>query len=268
MCPGDGSLDHRRHRRPRARPARERHAVRRHQDGVVLARPRPRAERHRRDRHRRHRLPRLLHLLREVAAAAAAGRLPSLCAPRRKARLGTGRGPHRLGGSHQDARLHPRERARGPTHALRARAGGGALPVDGGGPHPDQVGRRDRRDRSPYRGAAGVRRRRAELPRAHRVAGGRSHRERAAFRGDAPACRGSHHPHAAQPGARGRDAARGPLRRGDTRGPGAARGGRLPGLPPGSRRRRAAPGRLRPSGRNGRQPAPGWGGAGHAARGR
>ncbi len=43
--------------------------------------------------------------------------------------------------------------------------------------------RRDRRRRPAHRGAAGVRRRRAQLPRPHRVAGRRRDRERAALRG-------------------------------------------------------------------------------------
>ena len=255
----DGSLDHRRHQRPRAGAARERDAVRRHQDGLVLAGPGPRAAGHRGHRHRRDRLPRLLHLLRGVEPPHLAGGVRPLRAPGGEARLGPGRRAHRLGGPHEGARLHPRERARGPAHALRRGARGGALSVDGGRAHPGQVRRRDRRGGAAHRGAEGVRRRRAQLPGAHGVAGGRRDRERPALRGDPPPGRVAHHAHPVEPGARRGHAARGPLRRGHARPAGAAGRRRLPGLPPRRRQRRAAPGRLRSSGHLGGEPASGRG---------
>ena len=60
---------------------------------------------------------------------------------------------------------------------------------------------------------ARVRRRRAQLPRPHRVAGRRRDRERAALRGDAPAGSGADDADPAEPGARRGHPARGPLRR-------------------------------------------------------
>ena len=104
-------------------------------------------------------------------------------------------------------------------------------------------GRRDRRDRAPHRRAARVRRRRAQLPRAHGLARGGRDRERAAVRGHAPACGGAHHAHAALAGARGGDAPGGPLRRRDSRRPPAPRRRRLPDLARGHGRGRAEPGR-------------------------
>ena len=65
-------------RSPRAGTARERDPLRGHQDGLLLARPRPGAARDRRHRHRRDRLPRLLHLLPRGRAAGAARGLAAL----------------------------------------------------------------------------------------------------------------------------------------------------------------------------------------------
>ena len=109
--------------------------------------------------------------------------------------------------------------------------------------------------RSPYAGAARVRRRSAQLPRAHRVARGGRDREREALRGHAPAGGGAHHAHAAEPGARGGHAARGPLRRGHARRPPAARRRLVPDLADRPRGRRARTSRARTRPTRARAPA-------------
>ncbi len=235
-------------RRTRSRPARERDAVRGHQDRLVVARPRPRARRDRRDRHRRHRLPRLLRLLPRGGAARAARRLAALRAPAGRAALGRGRGPDRLGRAHQDAGLHPRQRARRPAHEVRAPARGAALPVDGRGARAGPRRRGDRRDRAAHPGAARVRRRRGQLPRPHRLAGGGRDRERPALRRRQAQGGGADHAHRAESGPRGGHAARGALRDREPRGAGAAARRPLPGLAPRPRGPGAGPGGQRPAG--------------------
>ena len=86
----------------------------------------------------------------------------------------------------------------GPAHEVRARARGGALPVDGRRPDARPLGRGAGRRRAAHRGPARVRRGRAQLPRAHRVARGGRDRERAALRGDAAARRRAHEPRRAE----------------------------------------------------------------------
>ena len=190
-------------RAPQPRAARERDPLRGHQDRLLIARPRPRPPRDRRHRHRRDGVPRLLHLLPRGRQARAARRLTALLAVRRRARAGRRRGPRGVGRADQDPRVHPREGDGGPADEVRPRARGGELPVDGRGPDPRQVRRRDRRRRPAHRGAARVRGRRAQLPRPHGVAGRRRDRERPALRGDPPAGAGPDDADRAEPGARG-----------------------------------------------------------------
>ena len=153
-----------------------------------------------------------------------------------------------MGGAHQDARVHPRERDERSAHEVRAGARGGAVPVDGRRARSRATPRRrDRCDRSPYRGSARVRRRSAQPSGAHGVAGRGRDREREALRGHTPASRCPHHAHTAEPGARGGDSARGPLRRGHPRRPPADRRGLVPDLAHRSRGGRARTGGLRPS---------------------
>ena len=244
------------------RAARERDPLRGHQDRLLLARPRSRPARDRRHRDRRDRMSRLLHLLPRGRSPGAARRSRRVLGVRRQARLGRRRGPRRLGRTDEDARVHPRERDGGSADEVRSRARGGELPVDGRGADPGQGRRRDRGRRPAHRGAAGVRRRRAQLPRPHRLAGRRRDRERPALRGDAPARAGADDADPAEPGARRGHPARGPLRRGRPRGARAAARRRLPDLPPRRRGRRARPRRARtPLGgrRRARAPAaPAW----------
>ena len=174
-----------------------------------------------------------------------------------KLELGARRGADRLGRAHQDARVHPRARARGPAHEVRARARRGALPVDGRRADPRARRRRDRRGRAAHGGAARVRRRRRSTSSSTRrrwwpgaIENAQLYEERA------PARRRAHHAHPAEPVAGRGDAARGPLRRGHARGAPAARRRRLPDLAPRRRGRRADAGRRRPAGRLGR-PGPG-----------
>ena len=152
-----------------------------------------------------------------------------------------------MGRAHQDARVHPRPRARRPAHEVRAGARGGALPVDGGGAGDRAGRRRPGCGGSPYSGSARVRHRSAQLPRAHGLARRGRDREREALRGHSPAGGGAHHAHAAEPGARGGHAARGPLRRGHARRAPAARRGLVPDLAHRPGGRRAQPGRRRPA---------------------
>ena len=51
---------------------------------------------------------------------------PQYARLRRRGLAGGGRGARGLGRSHEDPRVHPRERDGGPAHEVRARAGGGA----------------------------------------------------------------------------------------------------------------------------------------------
>ena len=71
-------------------------------------------------------------------------------------------------------------------------------------PDPGQGGRRDRGGGPAHGGAPRVRRRRAQLPRPHRLAGRGRDRERAALRGDAATGAGPDHADPAEPGARRR----------------------------------------------------------------
>ena len=119
---------------------------------------------------------------------------------RRRAGARRRRGPGRLGGAYEDARVHPRERDGRPADEVRARARGGALPVDGRRADPRQGWRRDRGGGPAYRRTTRVRRRRAQLPRAHGVAGGRRDRERPALRGDPPPGSDADHATRAEPG--------------------------------------------------------------------
>ena len=184
--------------------------------------------------------------------------IASSCAPPRRATrtwsgrwAGGSRRGYRVGRAHEDARVHPRQRDERPAHEVRARARGGAVPVDGRRAGARATRRRgDGCDRSPYRGPARVRRRSAQLSRAHRVAGCGRDRERQALRGHAPAGRRADHAHPAQPGARRGHAARGPLRRGHARRPPADRRRLVPDLAHRSRCRRAQPRRLRPARRH------------------
>ena len=257
----DGLTGHRRRRCPRPRAPRERDAVRGHQDRLLLARIGAGPLRDHRDRDRRDSLPRRVHLLPQGRAARARGRIAALRAPRWAARVGHRRGADRLGRAHAQARVHPRAGDAGPAHEVRAGARGGALPVDGRRAPAVPLRGGDRCGGAAHRGAARVRRRRPQVPRPHRLARGGRDRERPAIRGDAPARRRPHDAHATEPGARRRDAARGPARRGHARRARAARRGHLPDLAARRRGRRARAGRGRPT-RAGREHAtPGPGGA-------
>ena len=201
-------------------------------------------------------LPRLLHLLPRGRAARASRRVPALLAIRGRARARRRRGPHRRRRAHEDARVHPRQRARRPADEVHPGARGGAVPVDDRGADPRQGRRRDRSGRPAHRGPARVRRRRAQLPRPHRVARRRGDRERAALRGDPPARPGAHHADPAEPGARRGHPTGGPLRRRHARRPRAARRRRVPDLPPRHRVGRARARGLGSRGVAGAGPAP------------
>src|SRR5215211_8842062 len=93
----DGLTGGGRRRRSGPRAARKRDALRRHQDGFVLAGSGPRARRDRRDRHRCDPVSRLLHLLPGWGTSGAASGVAAVLALGRPAHLGDRRGPDWVG---------------------------------------------------------------------------------------------------------------------------------------------------------------------------
>ena len=225
-----------------------------HQHRLLDARPRPRAARHRRSGVGCHRLPRLLHLPgRAGRLARPAVGLRSVRGAGRSPAVRARRGPGRVGGRAQPARLPDRGRPHRPARQDRAGGRRGAVSVDRGGAAAQQGGRRRRGDLAARRGAARVHRGRLRLPRPRGEPGGGRDRERPPVRAHPPpagAGRGHGRP---RPRRLGRlDARPAPAGRG-AQGAAAARGGGLRGVRL-ERRRHARAGR-RGAGRGAARPA-------------